>query len=325
MKHNMRDEALKGAGVRESALSRYAFQLLWRLFRTILLVAMSFVILYPLLYMASMAVRQPSDVYDPTVVWVPRHFTLGNFVNAAKAMDYGRALLNTLQISIFSSVIQMLVCSFIAYGFARFRFPLKKLFILCLFLTVVIPTQTISMPTYTLFRDLDFLGIFRGISGGSPALSVLDTPFVFYLPAVFGTGLRSGIFILIFMQFFRNMPKDLEDAAYIDGCGFFKTYVRIMLPNLRNAMLIVFLFSFVWYCSDYYLTTIFASNMPTLSTMLANMRQNLERTMGTTWDTYQIITMQQAGALLTVAPLLIVYMALQRFLAESVERSGIVG
>lgn len=324
MKHNMREE-IKRAGVRESALSRYAFRLLWSLFRTVLLVAMSFVILYPLLYMISMAIRQSSDVYDPTVVWVPRHFTLENFRNAAEAMKYGQALMNTLQIAIFSSVIQMLVCSFVAYGFARFRFPLKKLFILCLFLMVVIPTQTISLPTYTLFRNLDFLGILQGVSGGKAALSILDTPFVFYLPAVFGAGLRSGIFILIFMQFFRNMPKDLEDAAYIDGCGFFKTYVRIMLPNLRNAMLIVFLFSFVWYCNDYYLTTIFAPNMPTLSTMLANMRQNLTRTMGTNWDTYQIITMQQAGALLTVAPLLLVYMALRRFFAESVERSGIVG
>lgn len=241
MKHNMREE-IKRAGVRESALSRYAFRLLWSLFRTVLLVAMSFVILYPLLYMISMAIRQPSDVYDPTVVWVPRHFTLENFRNAAEAMKYGQALMNTLQIAIFSSVIQMLVCSFVAYGFARFRFPLKKLFILCLFLMVVIPTQTISLPTYTLFRNLDFLGILQGVSGGKAALSILDTPFVFYLPAVFGAGLRSGIFILIFMQFFRNMPKDLEDAAYIDGCGFFKTYVRIMLPNLRNAMLIVFLF-----------------------------------------------------------------------------------
>ena len=69
MKHNMREE-IKRAGVRESALSRYAFRLLWSLFRTVLLVAMSFVILYPLLYMISMAIRQPSDVYDPTVVWV---------------------------------------------------------------------------------------------------------------------------------------------------------------------------------------------------------------------------------------------------------------
>ncbi|HJD22859.1 MAG TPA: carbohydrate ABC transporter permease [Firmicutes bacterium] len=306
------DTKLKTAGQdapRDSALLRYLAQLAWCLFRTVLLIALSFVILYPLLYMVSMAIREPNDVYDPTIVWVPRHFTLENFKNAAEAMEYPRALMNTLLISLVSSGIQMAVCSFIAYGFARFRFPLKRVFLMALFLMVVIPSQTISMPTFTLYRSM----------------AILDTPAVFYLPALFGVGLRSGIFILIFMQFFRNLPKDLEDAAYIDGCGFFRTYARIMLPNLRNAMLIVFLFSFVWYCSDYYLTTIFASGMPTLSTMLANMRQNLNKTMGTTWDTYQIITMQQAGALLTVAPLLIVYLALQRFFAESVERSGIVG
>ena len=309
MRHDTKPKTGNPDAPRDSALLRYAAQLAWCVFRTVLLVALSFVILYPLLYMVSMAIREPNDVYDPTIVWVPRHFTLENFKNAANAMEYPQALANTLMISLVSSGIQMAVCSFIAYGFARFRFPLKKVCLMALFLMVVIPTQTISMPTFTLYRSL----------------SILDTPAVFYLPALFGVGLRSGIFILIFMQFFRNLPKDLEDAAYIDGCGFFRTYGRIMLPNLRNAMLIVFLFSFVWYCSDYYLTTIFASDMPTLSTMLANMRQNLEKTMGTTWDTYQIITMQQAGALLTVAPLLIVYLALQRFFAESVERSGIVG
>ena len=294
---------------RPQGLQKRAGSLLGSLVVYLLLIEFIFVFLYPFLFMIVNSLKFDADFRDLNRQWVLTGLNLENYKTAFQLLDYSSTVLVNLVVVLVATVGHVFSCSFIAYGVARYSFKGRTLIFVLIILSILVPPVLIQMPLYIQFSRMQWIGTILPI----------------VVPAFFGFGLKGGLYIFIFMQFFRNLPKDLEDAAYIDGCGFFRTYGRIMLPNLRNAMLIVFLFSFVWYCSDYYLTTIFASDMPTLSTMLANMRQNLEKTMGTTWDTYQIITMQQAGALLTVAPLLIVYLALQRFFAESVERSGIVG
>ena len=303
----------------------------WALFRTVLLFGVSFIILYPLIYMLSIAVRELSDMLDPSIVWIPKHFTLDAVRDAFVAMKYPISLWNTVRLDVISSLLQLLSCSLVGYGFARFEFKGKKLFFALAVMTIVIPPQVVYTPTYLHYRQFNFLGIGSLIglfTGGTMTINLLDSALTLYLPALFGVGIRSGLFIYIFRQFYRGLPKELEDAAYIDGCGFVKTFLRVIIPNARGAFLTVFLFSLVWYWNDYYYATMYFTNTSTISTSLANLPTLLSQMKGMTEilnDAYLISTRMQAGSLLSIAPILLLYVFLQKYFTEGLERSGLVG
>jgi multiple sugar transport system permease protein len=131
--------------------------------------------------------------------------------------------------------------------------------------------------------------------------------------------------ILIFHQFFKGLPREIEDAAYIDGCGPFMTFVRVMAPNAASAFLTVFLFSVVWYWNDYFYTSTFLGKTQTLAVALSFLRVNLAEEMGQVNNVYESTAQMQAGCLLFIIPLLILYVFMQRFFVQGIERSGIVG
>lgn len=314
--------------VHSSSPAYYLGKLVWAVARFVLMLSLAFIILYPVLFMLSMAFRQEVDVYDPTIVWVPKHLTLDNFRDVDKVVHFFTALKNTLVLTVFSSVLQVFTCALAGYGFARFRFKFKGLLFGAMIFTIVVPSQMVSLPNYILFKDVDFFGIIQAIKGAPSGITLLETPACFFVLAAFGMGIRSGIFILIFQQFFRGMPVELEDAALVDGCGNLKTYFRIMLPNAKTVILVCFLFSFVWYWNDYYLTSIYCASFTTLSTALANLQTGLQQILGNganAWDQYQIVTIQQACCLLTILPLVVIYVFTQKYFIQSVERTGIVG
>ena len=158
-------------------------------------------------------------------------------------------------------------------------------------------------------------------------MSLLDNPLVFYLPAALGMGLRSGLFILIFRQFFRNLPRDLEDASSVDGCGPVRTFGRIMLPNCVPVIVVVLLFSMVWYWNDSYYVSMYFDNFQTVSSKLSQLSVDIYRLVAGV-DATNPFTMAvwiQAGAALSMLPMLLLYIICQRFFVESIERSGMVG
>ena len=293
----------------------------WPFFRFIILFGLSFVILYPLIYMVSCTFRDRSDMTDPTVMWIPRHTTLEVLKETVDAMDFWNTLKNTLLLNIGCSVVQVLSCAVTGYGFARFNFRGKKLLFGIVILMILVPTQVISLPLFFQFRFFGIKGVF--------SKNLIDTMWTMYLPALTANGIRSGLMILIFRQFFRGLPRELEDAAYIDGCGPFMTFVRVMIPNALSSFLTVFLFSIVWYWNDYYVSTMFFHNTKTVATMLYNLDNELKiRLFGDA--TVQIspreqIVWKQAGCLISIAPLLVLYTFLQKYFTEGIERSGLVG
>ena len=300
-----------------------------RLVRTVFLFCMSFVVLYPILYMISVSFRTPEDLYDPTVIWIPLHWTLQNYIDVVSIMNYPGLLANTLVQSIACTVLNVAVCALIGYGFARFRFPLRGLAFSLVLFTIIVPPQNISIPLYLQYQAFDFLGlgqIGRLFTAKAFTVNLLNTPLTMYIPAVLGMGIRSGLFIYIFRQFFRGMPKELEDAAYIDGCGIFRTFTRIMLSNAAPAILSCILFSFVWYWNDYFLSLMYFDEPQTLSTVLAGLQGTL-RSMGFDFysNPYLIVTRMQAACLLTIMPLIVLYAFLQRFFTDSIDKTGIVG
>jgi multiple sugar transport system permease protein len=314
----------------ESGISKTTFhilgQIIWKIFRFILFVCLTFVILYPLIYMVSMAFRAQADVFDTSVVWIPRSFVLDNIALTIKSINYFKILINTVFLSGISSIIQLVICSFIGYGFGRFKFPLRNLMLVVLLFTIIVPPQLISLPTFFTFKSLDFFGIISVITGNQSQISILDNPLSFFLLSFFGQGIRSGLFILIFRQFYMSMPLELENAAAVDGAGIFKTYFRIMLPNSITVSIVVFLFSLVWYWNDYYLTFIYLGNFRTLSTVIADLRPSFEKMIGdNTIGPYQMALIEQASCLLFIMPLLILYVITQKYFTESIEKTGIVG
>lgn len=305
----------------------YLSKMVYKLFRLLFLICMLFIIIYPIIYMISMAFRITADVYDPTVVWIPRTFTLTNFIDVMNIINYKTAFLNTMIMSLSCSVIQVLMLAFVGYGFARFKFWGKNILLGIVIFTIVVPPQMVSLPTYLNFKDFDIMGIKDALTGSGFGFSLLGKPISFIFIALFGMGIRSGLFILLFMQYFRGLPSELENAAWVDGCGGIMTFFRIMLPNARNLMIMIFLFSFVWYWNDYYLTSIYLGvDFPTVSTKLASLGGLLELTLKrASLDPYQIVVMQQACCLLAIVPPLLLYAFLQKQFIQGVEKSGIVG
>lgn len=303
---------------------------LWKLVRLALLIGLGYSLLYPLLFLASNAVKPVYQNYDPSVIWIPRSTTMKNFYDAIKVMAYWKSLNTTLLVSVASAILQIVSTVLVGYGFARFRFRFRGLLFALVILTIIVPPQTIAIPNYMLFRNFDLFGLLRlvpGLTGGKGFINLINSPFAFYLPAMLASGLKGGIFIFVFRQFFRGMPRELEDAAAIDGCSFFQTFLRVMLPNAGAAMLTVFLFSIVWYWNDFYAPSMLMSTNWTLSVALAAAKSNMNMLpeVGASMDMYLLTTRIQAACLMTIAPLLLLYVVAQRYFTESIERTGIVG
>lgn len=292
--------------------------------KIILFVGLSYVLLRPVLFMLSTALKSREDLIDPTVVWIPKRPTLENFILAFKSLNYFNAFKNSLITSIIPAIFNVVACSMIGYGLARFKFKERELIFALILFTLIVPPQVLLIPLYVFYQRFDILGIIRLIKG--EPLNLLNSYYPIILPTILGGGLRSGLFIYIFRQFFRGMSKELEEAAYVDGASPFQTYLRIFIPNSIPAIVTVFLFSVVWHWNDVFEPSVFIGDFDkyTLSLNLANIRSII--TGGTQiFDPLLILPPQYAGAILVILPMLIFYIFTQRFFVESVERTGIIG
>ena len=188
----------------------------------------------------------------------------------------------------------------------------------------------IIIPSYVNFSSVDFLGILGLISkavGHDIRPNLINTPWVFILPSICGVGIRGGLFIYIFSQFFKSMPKELEEAAAIDGAGPWKTFFTIVLPSAGAAMITVILFAVVWHYNDYYLAQMY-TNEQTLSIAVNTFSGNgliNDLNLDTVTASMLVIQVLAAGCLLYMIPLLIFYIAMQKKFVASVANSGIVG
>lgn len=306
---------------------RDKFKWVSNIFLFLFFVGMVYIFIFPVLYMISVSVREPSSVQDPTVVWIPKELSLKSFKMTVEVMDYWNSLKLTLIIAVGGTIASLASCAMAGYGLARFKFKGAGLVFALVIITITLPSVSIMNASYLNFRYFNFGGLLKlfGVS-----INLLNTPWVFLLPALFGAGLRNGLFIFIFRQFFQDMPKELEEAAYIDGCGPFATFVRIMLPMSKSAFITVLLFSFIWHWNEYFMSALyFIEGTKPLSVMLESLQSMLTNSssgaMGNVTSAYVLRTYLQAGSLLTILPPLVLYIFTQRQFTESIERTGIVG
>ena len=284
----------------------------------LLLVDVGFIFVMPLLRMISQSLMNVMDFYDPTVVWIPRRWSWENYRLVFQALRYPLAFKNTTLLAAGAAVLQTIACAIVGYGFARFNFPGRdKIFMLVLF-AMIVPPHVIFIQLFILYKSLP------APAGLVASPNWLDTYLPFYVPEAMGMGLRGALFVFIFRQFFKGMPWELEDAALIDGAGPFRVFFDIMLPPAQPAIVVVFLFSFVWHWNDSLQPSIFLSktNMYVMTQRLAEVEAALsDMRYRAMWGTGAIMT----AALLTILPLLLLYLFTQRYFVESIERTGLIG
>ena len=317
-----------------SSLSAYKTKraissILVSLFRYALLISVSYIVLYPLIYMISNSIKALPDWSDPNVFWIPKRFTGLWYEWAVEALDFLNAFKNTVLFEMVAAFLEILSCSIVAYGLARFKFRGKKILMFMLILTILVPDQMIIIPKMMNFANLDFLGIMslvKDVTGSSFRINILNTGFVFYLPSLFAIGLRSGIITYIYIQFYKGLPRELEEAAWIDGAGLFKTYTKIALPSSGVVITTVSIFSIIWHWNDYYLAIMYmndAEAMP-LAVRLSNI-QAVMTTLHNVWGGAKLTATQCAACILFIAPMLVMYIVLQRKFVKSIDRVGITG
>jgi len=286
---------------------------LWNVFRFFILSGLVFVIIYPVIYMLSCSFRSSIDMNDPSVIWIPRHFTLDIIRETAEVIDLKNTFLNTVLLNLGCSLVQVISCAVTGYGFARFDFFGKKFLFGIVIMMIIVPPQIISLPMYGTFVHL----------------GLINSKLAMYLPALAGNGIRSGLMIFIFCQFFKGLPKEIEDASYIDGCSRLRAFVSVMLPNSGSAILTVFLFSVVFYWNDYYISSVFFTDNQTIALMVKNLSTRLSlklfNSSAVQVNPREQIVWLEAGGLISVAPMLLMYIFLQRYFIEGIERSGITG
>ena len=238
------------------------------------------------------------------------------------------------------ALIQVVVCALAGYGFARFKFYGSNILFFCVILTLIVPPQTLMVPLFTRFRFFIPIGTEPGTEWlpelrwsyetleyayvyvqqyRTRHLNLISTMWPGLILAATGLGIKNGLYIFMFRQFFKNMPKELEEASYIDGCNSFQTFRRVMLPSAVALMVTVFLLSFAWQWTDTTFSTLYMRNFQLLANMMGNVF----------YRDVEVHVMQamyfSTAAILAIIPVALVYLIGQRFFIQSVERSGITG
>lgn len=297
--------------------------LLFSIFKFIILMGISYIILGPVISIISNSFYSPSDVYNPSVFLFPLNPNLDIYRLSFMRLDYWKTLGYSLAYVSSITLLQILIASMAGYGFARFDFPFKKILFACVVVTIVLPTHTIMLPLYQHFRNWDVLGIVNAITGHKVNLLSSERPM--FLMTLLGNGLRSGLFIYIFRQFFRGLPKEIEEAAFIDGAGMWYTYFRIMLINAMPSVVTVAVFSMVWQYNDMFYARLFSIPANHNITSQLSSIQATIKFIDKISDPMITQLYVSAGVVLVLLPILLIYLILQKYFMEGVERSGIVG
>ncbi|MCL1987492.1 MAG: carbohydrate ABC transporter permease [Firmicutes bacterium] len=325
---------------RRATMQKVLNGVIFGIMRYLLMISLCFMIIYPLLRMFVAAISHPHTINTVGAMWIPQMSSWDNLIVAWNVMNFLPSLGFTFAAVGFVMLLQVINAAFAGYAFARLRFKGISVFFGLVLLTVVVPTQVFMLPQFIMFRNFDIFGIFTLITG--EPLNMLGEPTSMFVMAGLGQGLAGGIFIYIFRQFFRGLPKELEEAAYVDGAGVPRTFFGIVLPMAKPAFLTVATLSFIWNYNDSFFTSLFhptgmylrsrisALAAPSGGTSTMQMAINIARP-NFPLGTQTLTTQQYDGIIFTVCimlsilPLIALFLVIQRQFVEGMERSGIVG
>ncbi|GAA5064240.1 carbohydrate ABC transporter permease [Thermocatellispora tengchongensis] len=263
-----------------------------------LLIAFGVVMLYPLLWMVSSSVKPDDLIFRDPSIW-PTELDLSNYTNGWTALEhpFQHYLWNSAVIAIASVVGNLLSCSLAAYAFARLRFRGRNVFFALMLSTLMLPIHVLIVPQYVLFSWLDWINT--------------DLPLI--VPKFLA---HDAFFIFLMVQFIRSLPRELDEAARIDGCGHFRIYWRIIMPLSAPALATSALFTFIWTWNDFFSQLIFLTN-PDLYTVPVALRSFLDGQGETAWG--QLFAMSIVG----LVPIFGFFLAGQRYLTQGIATTGI--
>lgn len=275
-----------------------------------LLISFSYIYLYPILYLVTNSLMGSNDLINDGVKWIPTTIYFKNYAQAFKVLDIANSIGGTVWYVLKASILSTVSAAVIGYGFARFDFPFKKLLFVLMLVTFILPSQVTMTSSISIMRNL----------------GLISTQKSMLYPAMLGQGINGAIFILIFFQFFRTIPGVLIESAEVDGASEFKIFYRIVLPLAIPSIIVVFLFSFVWYWNETYLTSLFTSDLLTLPLRINRFRASYSELFppgspGAALNEGVVL----AANMLVILPLLIIYFLGQRHFTESIDRTGITG
>jgi multiple sugar transport system permease protein len=314
-----------------------------KIFRFIFLLGIAYVVLYPFFTKIAGSFMSPEDFVDVTVRLIPKNFSLDIYKAIWTDLHYLEAFANTLLISLLLSVIQTFVCCVIAYGLAKYKFKGNGVIFLLVMITMIIPHKTLQSSMSMNFTYFDVCGILSFLSGGASVgiesidavlsqINILDladhsinlknTIWPFIILAGTGLAFKNGLYVFMLRQFFRGIPDSLEESAYIDGSGDFRTFMQIILPMSVPMMITVFLFAFCWQWTDNFYTELFFT---TTKTVLMPDIIDIPKSLKTDYagQSLYYAAIRNTCGLCIIAPLVILYLFGQRYLVEGIERSGL--
>ena len=311
-------------------------KVLFLIFKLVLLVGVSYVILYPYITKIFGSFMSKSDFKDVTVILISKNPSLDQYKYIITENHYFEALLTTFLISASVALIQTLVCALVAYGLAKFKFKGNGLVFLIVILTLMIPYEMLKYPFLTYFskfHESNPIGWVLYKLGLIKKGAMFNSVWPLYIMSITGLGLKNGLFIFMLRQFFKGVPDELEESAYVDGSNTFKTFFSIILPISVPMLITVFVFAFAWqWTDDFFLsngdTSIFfeasywgKEDSLKLISHISSIPPSLQNTKITNFEN----AIRGTASILIIIPLLIVYLFVQNKIVEGVERSGIIG
>lgn len=304
--------------------------------RYALIICLSYLILAPILINLTTAFTNPRDLNFPSSMWIPARVSVENWHVSALMLNYGKSLPYTIVFTGIIAVLQTLSAMMAAYSFARLKFPGRNILFLLAIFTIVVPPKMFMLPQYLFFKEFDVFGIIRLITG--KPVNLLGSSVSLFVLNALGMGLKSGLYIYILRQTFRGLPKELEEAAYIDGAGFLRTFTSIVLPSAGAGLLTVAVLSYVWSWNDPHYVRLFDQNninflMLAFNKATGSVDEALASISSKVPVNYAFLlkspvyenAIAKTGALLVFMPLVVMYLFIQRKFVQGVERSGIVG
>ena len=267
----------------------------------ILLGLFGIVMLFPVIWMFFACFKTNNEIFG-SLALLPEGWSLDAFIQGWKTTGtytYAQYFINTFLLVIPTTLLTLASCSIVAYGFARFDFPGNQFLFMVLIATLMLPNAIIIIPRYSLFNKLGWL----------------DSYMTFYAPAAVGC---YPFFVFMMVQFLRGLPRDLDESAYMDGCGPFQCFIQILLPLLKPALFSAGLFQFLWTWNDFFFINIYINSVSKYPLSLA-LRMSIDVTSNIQWN--QVMAM----ALVSVIPLIILFFAAQKYFVEGIATTGMKG
>ncbi len=266
----------------------------------IVLILVAVVMLYPLVWMVFASFKNNDEIFLASLI--PKTWTLDGYVNGWKGSGqytYATFFKNTFLMVIPMVVFTVISASLVAFGFARFKFWGKKVFFALMMGCMMLPNAVMIIPRYIMFRDMKWL----------------DTYLPFIIPCLFGGG---SFFIFMFIQFFRGIPKELDESAYVDGCSSFMVYLKIVMPLAKPVVFSAMIFQFMWSWNDFFGPLLYINNVKKYPLALG-LRMSMDVNMSISWN--NIVAM----AIVSILPLVLLFFCAQKYFVEGVAATGIKG